>query len=391
MASLQARHSKRCALDRAWTTFAAAAPGKGCTCRPGPAYYVVSSTDAGLVREPAGHNRKEAERRLRAIEVRIDENVYEPVDNVTFAEWCDSWLSGLRRKETTRRTYRSSLEYAKQAIGKKPLRKVSTSDVRAFLDHIERTHQLREPPREVSSTTLAKHLRHLGACLQAAKLERKISENPVRLLAPSAKPKSMRKRPSYFTNDELALLWPQLAEPVVVSYVCRFAVVTGMRFGELAALRWDDVNLLAGEVEVSRTYSPGIGEIATKSGEPRTVDLVPQAKRLLEEWYPQTSGQGLVFERATGGYLDGGKVLDLLYAAMESARIPRVSERGGKRTFHSFRHTFARITLESGAQLEWVQAQLGHSTIMLTRDLYGAWSRKAEKLAAGRLKGKFVV
>jgi integrase len=391
MASLQARHSKRCALGRPWTTFAAAAPGRGCTCKAGPAYYVVSSTDGGLVREPVGHNRKEAERRLRAVEVRIDQDVYEPVDNVTFSDWCDSWLSGLRRKETTRRTYRSSLEYAKQAIGKKPLRKVTTSDVRAFLEHIERTHQSREPPREISSTTLAKHLRHLGACLQAAKLERKISENPVRLLAPSAKPKSKRKRPSYFTNDELALLWPQLTEPVVLSYFCRFAVVTGMRFGELAALRWDDVNLFAGEVVVSRTYSPGFGEITTKSGEPRTVDLVPQAKRLLEEWYPRTSGSGLVFERETGGYLDGGKVLDLLYAAMESARIPRMSERGGKRTFHSFRHTFARITLESGAQLEWVQAQLGHSTIMLTRDLYGAWSRKAEKLAARRLKGKFTV
>ena len=391
MASLQARHSKRCALGRPWTTFTAAAPGRGCTCKPGPAYYVVSSIDGGLVREPVGHNRKEAERRLRAVEVRIDENVYEPVDNVTFSEWCDAWLSGLRRKETTRRTYRSSLEYAKQAIGKKPLRKVTTSDVRAFLDHIERTHQSREPPQEISSTTLAKHLRHLGVCLQAAKLERKISENPVRLLAPSAKPKSKRKRPSYFTNDELALLWPQLMEPAVLSYFCRFAVVTGMRFGELAALRWDDVNLLAGEVVVARTYSPGIGEITTKSGEPRTVDLVPQAKRLLEQWYPQTSGHGLVFEREAGGYLEGGKVLDLLYAAMENARIPRVSERGGKRTFHSFRHTFARITLESGAQLEWVQAQLGHSTIMLTRDLYGAWSRKAEKLAARRLKGKFVV
>ena len=98
-----------------------------------------------------------------------------------------------------------------------------------------------------------------------------------------------------------------------------------------------------------------------------------------------------MFERETGGHLDGGRVLDVLYAAMERAGIPRVSERGGKRTFHSFRHTFARVTLESGAQLEWVQAQLGHSTIMLTRDLYGAWSRKAEKLAARRLKGKFVV
>jgi integrase len=392
MASLQARHSKRCALGRPWTTFAAAAPGKGCTCTRGPAYYVVVSLDGGgLAREPVGHNRKEAERRLRAIEVRVDQDVYEPADNVTFAEWCDAWLRGLRRKETTRRSYRPSLEYAKQAIGQKPLRKVTTSDVRAFLEHIERVHKSRKPSRQISSTTLAKHLRHLGACLQAAKLEGKIAENPVRLLAPGARPKPTRKRPSYFTNDELARLWPQLLQPAVNSYLCRTAVVTGMRFGELAALRWDDVSLVDGEIIVSRTYTPGVGENETKSGEPRTVDLVPQAKRLLEEWYPQTSGQGLVFERESGGHLDGGNVLDVLYAAMEKAGIPRVSERGGKRTFHSFRHTFARVTLESGAQLEWVQAQLGHSTIVLTRDLYGTWSRKAEKLAARRLKGKFVV
>jgi hypothetical protein len=99
MASLQARHSKRCALGRPWTTFAVAAPEKGCTCTRGPAYYVVVSLDGGgLAREPVGHNRKEAERRLRAIEVRVDQDVYEPADNVTFAEWCDAWISGLRRK-----------------------------------------------------------------------------------------------------------------------------------------------------------------------------------------------------------------------------------------------------------------------------------------------------
>jgi integrase len=109
----------------------------------------------------------------------------------------------------------------------------------------------------------------------------------------------------------------------VISLFCRLAVLTGMRFGELAALRWDDVDL---------------------RGEPRTVDLVPQGKQLLEKWYPQTRGRGLVFESVTGGYLDGGAVLDTLYDAMKAARVRRVSERGGKRTFHSYRHTFARIT-----------------------------------------------
>jgi hypothetical protein len=159
MASIQARHSRSCALGRSWTTFAAARPGQGCTCKSGPAYYVAVSTEDGLVREPVGHNRKEAERRLRAVEVRIDQDTVEPVDNIAFTDWCDVWLGGLRRKETTRRTYRSSLEYAKRAIGQKPLRKVTTSDLRRFLDHIERVHRLRKPSQEISSTTLAKHLR----------------------------------------------------------------------------------------------------------------------------------------------------------------------------------------------------------------------------------------
>lgn len=391
MASLQARHSRGCALRRPWTTFELAAPGKGCTCRPGPMYYAVSRAGTRLVREPVGHNRKEAERRLRAIQVQIDQEIYAPPESVSFSEWVDRWLADLRREETTRRTYASSLKYAKQAIGKKPLRKVTTADVRAFLEHVERVNRGRKHPREVSSTTLAKHLRHLGACLQAAKVERLIAENPVRLLAPSARPKPQKKRPSYFTNDELRRLWPELVERPVISYVCRLAVTTGLRLGELAALRWEDVNLLAGEVVVSRTFAPGIGEKQTKSGEPRTLDLTPQAKRLLEDWYPLTSGEGLVFEREVGGHLDGSKVLSALYTAMDRAGVPRVGERGGRRTFHSFRNTFARVALEEGAQLTWVQAQLGHSSITLTRDVYGTWSRRAEKLEAQRLDGAFTV
>jgi integrase len=354
-------------------------------------YHVVSRVGARLVREPVGHNRREAERRLRAIQVQIDQDVYAPPENVSFSEWADRWLAGLRREETTRRTYRSSLEYAKQVIGTKPLRKVTTADVRAFLDHVELANRARKPPRDVSPTTLAKHLRHLGACLQAAKTERLIAENPVRLLAPSARPKGQKKRPSYFTNEELARLWPELADRPLISYLCRIAVATGTRLGELAALRWEDVNLLEQEIVVSRTYAPGVGEKATKSGEPRTIDLTARAKELLEEWFPQTSGAGLVFEREAGGHMDGGQVLDALYAAMTRAGIPRVGERGGKRTFHSFRNTFARIALEAGAQLTWVQAQLGHSSITLTRDVYGAWSRRAEKLEAKRLDGAFTL
>ena len=58
--------------------------------------------------------------------------------------------------------------------------------------------------------------------------------------------------------EELERLWRKLEEPPVVSYLCRFAVMTGMCFGELAARRWEDVNLLWGEI-VARTVRRFLG------------------------------------------------------------------------------------------------------------------------------------
>jgi integrase len=66
-----------------------------------------------------------------------------------------------------------------------------------------------------------------------------------------------------------------------------------------------------------------------------------------------------------------------------------MGERGRKRDFHSFRHSFARIALEGGAEIVWVQRQLGHSSITLTVDTYGSWARTAEKSQAEKLAGVF--
>jgi integrase len=393
MASLQARHTRSCAIGKPWTTFAAAA--NGCTCKaPGPMYHVVTWVDGKLVRDQAGHNRKGAERKLRKIQVEVDEGAYEAPSTMRFEEWADQWLASLRRRDTTRRVYATTLEYAKATFGHKQLRRLKPADVRAFLDHIETTTRERgtkEKPREAAPTTLAKHLRQLGACLQAAKIERLIAENPVRLLSPTTRPKAAKKRPSYFTSDELRRLWPELELTPSYLVLCRLAATTGMRFGELAALRWPDVHLLAGEIIVSRTYDPKVGETPPKSGEARTVDLTPQAQEILDVWYRESGGEGLVFERLTSGHLDNGQVRDALYAAMKRAGIERMSERGGTRTFHSFRHSFARVALEAGAEITWVQRQLGHSSVTLTVDVYGAWSRQAEKASAARLAGAFAV
>src|SRR3954447_12369588 len=96
MASLQARHQGACALGKPWTTFANAHKSSGCTCRP--LYHVVSALPgAKLERVPVGHDRKEAERQLTAIQASKDKGEYRPLLDITFDRWSDEWLAGLRR------------------------------------------------------------------------------------------------------------------------------------------------------------------------------------------------------------------------------------------------------------------------------------------------------
>jgi integrase len=400
MASLQARHQRDCAIVVArteekrregktgkasqWTTFADATKAKGCTCVP--LYHVVHRANKELIREPVGHNRKEAERALDARRGHIATRTYRVLRDITFEEWSREWLAASTVKENTGRVYEDSLAYGRQAFGGVKVRDLGPDDISRFLDLIRRSRS-----KPISEATLAKHLRQLGACLQAA-IPTYAAENPVRLLHKSMRPRPAKSKPVYFTSVELARLWPALAYRPVMLALCKIAVGTGARFGELAALRWEDVDLLNRELRVGRTFVEGIGETTPKSGEARTIDLTPPAAAVLEAWFAESGGEGLVFERddEPGRHMTSGYVLQrVVYPALGRAGIAREGEHGRKRDFHSFRHTFARLALEGGAEITWVQRQLGHSSITLTVDLYGEWSRAAQKAQAKKLAKAF--
>jgi integrase len=399
VASLQARHQRSCKLYP-WTPFDKATKKHGCTCTPGPLLHIHHRVNGKVVREVVGHNRKEAQRALDALRGDVARRRYRVLEEIAFDVWADRWLDGHTGKANSKRVYLTTLNYAKAVFGKAKVRDLSASDVRRFLDHIReedarrRTRSGDETVRagKVSPATLAKHLRQLGACLEAAIAEGYAERNPVRELHKTARPKVAKSRPAYYTDDELARLWPELAYRPVYQRLCQAAVLTGLRFGELAALEWGDVDLLNRELHVSRTFTSGIGVGSPKSGEPRTIDLTPQASAMFEAWLVESGDGGLVFEREDGGHLEPRYLTrHVLYPALERAGIPRVGERGAKRDFHSFRHSFARIALEHGAEITWVQKQLGHSSITLTVDTYGGWARTAEKAQAEKLGAAFPV
>jgi integrase len=100
----------------------------------------------------------------------------------------------------------------------------------------------------------------------------------------------------------------------------------------------------------------------------------------------------LVFPGESGGYLSNTTILRReLYPAIARAGIPREGSTAEKRTFHSFRHTFAKRALESGAQIAWLSRHLGHSSIKVTMDAYGHFEKAERAKQAKLLEGAFGV
>jgi len=383
--SLQARHSDRCALARPWTPFTAEI--EGCTCPDGPLYYVVVRTGEQSHKEPVGRDPREAEIVFHRLAAEIDRGHHRPRLNIAFSDWADQWLAALERKPSTVSSYRSTVVHAKDVFGSQRVRALGAEDIARF--------NLILRDKGCSPSTRAKHLRVLGACLQAAIFYRYAESNPVRELPPAQRPRPERKEAAYFENGELPSLFNHLREEPYRTF-CLMALKTGMRQGELLALRWCDVDLRDALVRVRRSYTGGT--ISTpKNRERRDVDLITDVVDLLTDWLGQSANDHgtdrLVFcAEARDRFLSPAVLLRRqLYPAMKRASVPRIGPTQELRTFHSFRHTFAKRALENGAQITWLSRHLGHSTLKVTTDIYGHWERAERKLQAAKMEGAFPV
>lgn len=309
-----------------------------------------------------------------------------PQRNLGFAEWADRWLESLERKPSTVGSYRSTVVHAKGAFGSRSVRTLGPEDIASF--------NLLLRDKGCSPSTRAKHLRVLGACLQAAVFYRYAESNPVRELPPAQKPRPERKEAAYFENQELTRLFRRLREEPYRTF-CLVALKTGMRQGEVLALRWCDVDLVEAVIRVRRSYTGGA--VSTpKNRERRDVDLIADVVDLLRRWRarsPHGPADDLVFHKDRSDHFLSPTFLlrRQLYPAMQHAGIPRVGPTQELRTFHSFRHTFSKRALENGAQITWLSRHLGHSTLKVTTDIYGHWERAERKLQAAKMEGAFPV
>jgi len=153
------------------------------------------------------------------------------------------------------------------------------------------------------------------------------------------------------------------------------AVATGLRPGEMLALRWSDVDLEVGTLQINRALSDGEFATPKTPRSRRKIELSRTArtalrthrKRQLEERMKKAGlwkDHGLVFPSTVGTPLSHRNVVRSFKALLKRAGLP-VGTR-----LYDLRHTCATLLLNGNVHPKYVQELLGHASIAQTLDTY---------------------
>jgi len=238
-------------------------------------------------------------------------------------------------------------------FGDTQLRSITKDAVQSFLTMKARSG--------LSWKTL-KHVRTVfGTIIEAAVRDELLADNPVRKTRLPRRGPVKEKAPIELEN--VRALLEALPEPS--RSIALLLVSTGMRIGELLALRWRDVDLEAGLIRIRQTVYEGVFDDPKTKSSRRPVPLGRQGIDVLSRHKPPVvDPEALVFATRKGTPFSRRNLLNRQFK-------PTCEKLGLKGvTWHWLRHATATLSSSAGAPLGAVQELLGHSTSQITRDVY---------------------
>lgn len=250
------------------------------------------------------------------------------------------------------------------------LDEIKPSDVKAFQSKLLKTLT----PQSVKNVRSV-----LSKILEDARMDEIIDKNPVSYTRP---PKVVTEDDDMmpFTLEETGTLIKN-AKGFFKHYLI-VAFFTGMRSGELIALKWDDIDFNSGKIVVRRTKSEGI-EGSPKTGKSRTIDMLDEVRAALSEQYKET---GLRSEYVF--ITRKGKPFSRSASIQETYWKPLLKRCGiAYRVPYNTRHTFASLMLLHGEDILWVSKMLGHTNVSTTTKYYIKFVEEKGKKRAAFING----
>ena len=287
--------------------------------------------------------------------------------DMPFGEWIDFWykyFSSPKLRPTTQATYENRIYgHIIPSVGKIPLSKLTQNDLQQFYAKLKRTG--RKVNVELKGTGVSDRMVRSCHALCRSSLEKAVEEglitrNPsIGCKLPPKKNGEMK----VLTQNEIVRLLNQAYDE---GYYEMFLLelTTGMRRGEILGLKWRDLNLETGELNIKRQLTTkGISVPKTKSSI-RTILLPPDMLDLLREM-KKTAKYDWIFPSPVkeGEPRNPTAITKRFRIMLERAHCKHVR-------FHDLRHTFATMALENGMDVKTLSAMIGHVSSETTLNIY---------------------
>lgn len=323
---------------------------------------------------PAGHDRSEAE----AMAVRLDlERDLSPPKNggpITISQFLTAtWLPEKRRQVRATTAYRYAWfvdRYIVPALGDIPLRRLRLDHLEGFYGQLGTTGE-KHGEGLAPKTILEVHM-IIRAALDLAARRELVGRNVAAAehLRPSRAGNAVART---WTDSELARFL-DTARTHRLYPALHLAAHTGMRRGEIAGLKWCDLDPSANRLSIRRTLQCVGGQpvefgCKTRTSR-RTVELDHSTVDLLSAWRRRLERDGLpagmddwMFCNGAGRYLNLQSISQLFDRIVARTDISRVR-------FHDLRHTHASLLIASGEDVKVVSERLGHAHPAFTMHTY---------------------
>jgi integrase len=305
-------------------------------------------------------------------------------------EYLETWLAGLRVAPSTLASYRKNVRlHMTPYIGALPLASLTPARIAALYRTLETSGRADHRQGEGLS---ARTVRYVATILRAALAEAvaagMLARNPAdpeRAKPPTAKEaRAPEMHPWSAAQLTAFLVWSAKGSQLHPAWW--MLAMTGMRRGELLALRWRDLDLEAGTASVRRSVGvvrvkgqgATIAEGPTKSGRPRVIDLDPATITLLRAHRRERGAMALQLARdgaVVFGDHEGRHRHPERFSRMFSETLARCAKQLGDTAppvirLHDLRHTHATLMLAKGEPVKVVSERLGHASPTVTLSVY---------------------
>jgi len=298
---------------------------------------------------------------------------------LTWGQWCDRWLELRRVEPSTKRADAGRIEnHLSPHWQKARLSQITRTKIQAWVN------ELADDP-DLSPSTVRRIYYLLSASMKAAVKAGHLAANPCQLIdLPTPAP----GKEHFLTKPEFWAIHAYMNAPysdaaVILAY-------TGLRFGEMAGLHWDRVDLEAGTLTVVETWDKVDRRIKAypKGKGSRTVPLTPEVIEVLMSLDPGRGRCGQAHAKGSSCrsrlVLSSPTGLPLDYSTMrEQHFMPALASAGiGHTRLHDLRHSYASWLAQQGIPLHVIQGLLGHGSVTVTERYSHIGAEQYEKVLA---------